>query len=277
MLCANNIKDKEKMMKYTRSRDMLNLLLYFPKLSPVMDLTIIESLDDYYKNYEQVKEMFYKRCDNLVRRNIINLETIGGEDENIPLLTQIKQIDKNGVLLLFNLTAENKKRYEYDGGMAVAVNVGNGVIIESVGKGFDGREVSKGITTHERYCIPWSDLRNLCISNLEKYREYIVEQKKYVADRQDRINYLIEKGFDKNLACKYIPEKYQQIKDITWRLLFSDMIKKLEKMEEELISSGMDNFAVSGNIVDNVFGPWQMFDKNRFTLSLNTSYNNKIK
>ena len=40
MLSSSNREEKELMMNYYRTSDMLNLLLYFPELSPIRDLTI---------------------------------------------------------------------------------------------------------------------------------------------------------------------------------------------------------------------------------------------
>ena len=48
----NDINDKQKMMKCYRTSDMLNLFYFFPQLSPIRDLTIIESKEDYLNNKE---------------------------------------------------------------------------------------------------------------------------------------------------------------------------------------------------------------------------------
>ena len=50
MLSINNTEHREKMKQYHRTRDMINLLLYFPHVSPIKDLIIIESVQDYLKN-----------------------------------------------------------------------------------------------------------------------------------------------------------------------------------------------------------------------------------
>lgn len=264
MLTINNPNDISKMMEYVRTRDMINLLTYFPALSPVRNLTIIKSLEDYEQNYELVKNMFYKRCDNLIGRTQIDLTAVGGPEEHIAFIEKIKEIDKNGVLVLFDVDTPTVNRYEYDGGMSVAVDVKQGVRIESVGKGFDGGEISKGITTHERYWIPWNDLRKVSIETLHNYRDYLVDDEKYIYDYDERITRLMENGVSKEVLVQSIPKEYHEVQDFTWKMLFLDMIKKLEKMEEEFESADMKNFAVSGNIVNNVFGPWQLFDKNRF-------------
>ena len=50
----NNITDKQKMMEYYRTSDMLNLLFFFPDLSPIKDLTIVESIEDYLSKIELI-------------------------------------------------------------------------------------------------------------------------------------------------------------------------------------------------------------------------------
>ena len=55
MLKYENIDDRIKMMNYHRTRDMINLMMYFPDISPIRDLTIVEDIDDYKNNYEFVK------------------------------------------------------------------------------------------------------------------------------------------------------------------------------------------------------------------------------
>ena len=50
MLNMNNQNDISKMMQYYRTSDMLNLSYFFPELSPVRNLTIIENINDYYDN-----------------------------------------------------------------------------------------------------------------------------------------------------------------------------------------------------------------------------------
>lgn len=50
MLSMNNSNDINKMLKYYRTSDMLNLLIYFPEISPIKNLTIIENVDDFIKN-----------------------------------------------------------------------------------------------------------------------------------------------------------------------------------------------------------------------------------
>ena len=54
-----------------------------------------------------------------------------------------------------------------------------GVYIDAVGRGYDGREVSKGLDCHERYFIPWFDVRKCNLSNFKNYRTYLVNEDDY--------------------------------------------------------------------------------------------------
>ena len=101
------------------------------------------------------------------------------------IFKKIKEVDKDGVLVLFNLNHEPSQRYNRYAGIAVSVSLGNEIIIEAVGKGFDGREVSKGICTHERYCIPWYEIRNVSIGNFKKYNTYLIKDEEYKNTRND--------------------------------------------------------------------------------------------
>ena len=78
MLSMNNINDKQKMMEYYRTSDMLNLLYFFPQLSPIKDLTIIENETDYLKHQEFFNNFNQNRVDTLKGRNpILGIENSG--------------------------------------------------------------------------------------------------------------------------------------------------------------------------------------------------------
>ena len=47
MYTINNETDKTKILKYHRAKDMVNIMKYFPGLSPVDDLAVILDEKDY--------------------------------------------------------------------------------------------------------------------------------------------------------------------------------------------------------------------------------------
>ena len=267
MLSMNNINDKQKMMEYYRTSDMLNLLYFFPQLSPIKDLTIVENEADYLKHQEFFNSFNQNRVDTLKGRTPISgIENSGKSNCFYDTLKKVKEKDPLGVLVLFNLTNKSSERYERLAGISVGVDLGKDVIIDAVSKGFDGREVSKSICTHERYFIPWYDLRKISIGNLKEYQTFQINNTDYQMTRNERIKFLKSIGLNPNIFSAYIPENYQKIPDLIWLSVIKNLLKQLEKNEDILMSYGFTNFAISGHTERNQFAPWQMFDKSRYTL-----------
>lgn len=267
MLSMNNINDKQKMMKYYRTSDMLNLLYFFPELSPIADLTIVEDEADYLEHRDYLDSLTENRVDTLKGRTPISgIENSGKSNCFYDTLLKVKEKDPNGVLVLFNVTTEPSQWYERWAGISVGVDLGEDVIIDAVSKGFDGREVSKSICTHERYYIPWYDLRKINIGNFKNYQIFQIDNEEYQETRNERIEFLKSVGLNPEVFSSYIPENYQAIPDFIWLSVIKNLLKQLEKNEDLLMSYGFTNFAISGHTESNKFSPWQMFDKSRYTL-----------
>lgn len=266
MLSMNNKNDIDKMLKYYRTSDMLNLLIYFPELSPIRNLTIIESIDDFINNQEYIDTLDSNRVDSLKGKPVLNIENSGRKEDFFETMKKIKEVDPDGVLVLFNVDSTNSDRYERYAGISVGVEVGRCVYIDAVGKGFDGREVSKSICCHERYTFPWFDLRKVCLENFKEYRTFLISDEEYIKTREERIEFLKSVGYDSEIVEKAIPEVYQEIPDFIWQCVISKLLKVLERKEDELLSTGFRTFAISGHTEGKKYVPWQMFDKGRYDL-----------
>ena len=233
MLSYNRIEDREEMLKYHRTKDMINLLMYFPDISPVRNLTIVKSILDYEENYDVCSKLPMERNDTLVTKpSIKSIETKGINVNIEDIFNKMKEIDSDSVLVLFSLCHE-----------------------------------PKGIAVHERYFIPWFDLRRCNINNFRDYRNYLINEIDYIETRNNRIEFLTSIGIDKDVALRSVPDKYQEIPDFIWSDIIKNIIKKLEKMEDELSSVGLNEFAISGHTEGKKYYPWQMFDKSRYTLT----------
>lgn len=263
MLCIN--KDINEMKKYYRTNDMIRLIEYFPELSPIKNLTIVKDCDDFSNNQEYLQTLDTARVDSLIGRGVINgIECSNDINKYLDVIKKIKEKDKLGVLVLFNVDGSITERYEREAGISVGINLGEEVIIEAVGKGFDGREVSKAICTHERYIIPWYSMRKCSIENFKYYRIFKISDEEYQKTRIERTNFLMSLGLDPNVIQKYIPNEYNDIPDIIWLSVIKNIIKVLEKKEDELANAHLTNFAISGHTENNSFAPWQLFDTGRY-------------
>ena len=228
MLSMNNINDKQKMMKYYRTSDMLNLLYFFPELSPIADLTIVEDEADYLEHRDYLDSLTENRVDTLKGRTPISgIENSGKSNCFYDTLLKVKEKDPNGVLVLFNVTTEPSQRYERWAGISVGVDLGEDVIIDAVSKGFDGREVSKSICTHERYYIPWYDLRKINIGNFKNYQIFQIDNEEYQVVMKTKKSLL-------NEIVKYIKDNHSyEVPEIIIRELKSSNEDYLKWIENE--------------------------------------------
>ena len=124
-------------------------------------------------------------------------------------------------------------------------------------------EVLKGISCHERYSIPWSDIRKINIDNFRDYRTFIINDDKYKVSREERINYLESCGLDKKVIMDKIPLTYEEIPDFIWLDIIKNIIKVLEKEEDILWEDKFLEFNLSGHTEGKRFRPWQMADDKR--------------
>ena len=181
----------------------------------------------------------------------------------LEVLRRIKVENKNGVLILFHLNVNATERYERYAGISVGISLGKMIYIDAVGKGFDGREVLKGISCHEGYVIPWEDIRKINIDNFKSYNTYMTNDDYYLKSREERINYLEACGIKRDILEKNIPKNYTSIPYFIWIDIIRNIIKVLEKEEDYLRSEGFLEFNLSGHTEGRRFRPWQMADDQR--------------
>ena len=264
MYRITNKKDIPYILKYHRAKDMVNIMTFFPGLSPIDDLAIILDEKDYEKNKDKLNNLTNIRNGNPTTE--LCMKSIPTKEINpdpIEILKKIKKENKKGVLILFNLNVKSTERYERYAGISIGISLGRMIYIDAVGKGFDGREVLKGISCHERYIIPWNDIRKINIDNFRNYNSYIINDKDYKESRNERINYLISCDLDGKILDESIPKKYEPIPDFIWLDIIKNIIKPLEKEEDFLRSSGFLEFNLSGHTEGKRFRPWQMVDDKR--------------
>lgn len=265
MLKSDNEDDIVLMHKYYRASDMLDFLFFFPEASPVLRLAIAIDENDYLENKKYLDTFDSYRVDSLKEYSLIEgIESTGEKEDYIELFKKIKSKNKHGVILFFDLKGSPSKRFERLAGISVNINLYEDVCIEAVGQGFDGREISKGICVHERFLIPWFELRNLNISNFHKYKIYEISREDYIKTRIDRIKYLKSLGLKEEEFIKYIPASYSRIPDFIWDNLIRTILVNLEKKEEILEKSGFKHFAIGGNTENKECFLWQMYNKERF-------------
>ncbi len=264
MYSIKNKNDIQYILKYHRANDMVNILRFFEDLSPIDDLAVILDEKDYIKNRDKLTNLTSIRNGNPITQYCMKSIPVKEKNPDIlEVMRKVKKENKDGVLILFHLNTEVTERYERYAGISVAISLGRNIYIEAVGRGFDGREVLKGISCHERYSIPWSDIMCINTNNFYDYRTFLITDYEYLRSRDERINYLISCGIDKNILEENIPKTYTEIPDFIWSDIIKNIIKVLVKEEDYLRSNGFEEFNLSGHTEGKRFRPWQMASSNR--------------
>lgn len=256
--------DIKNILKYHRAKDMVNIMTFFPGLSPIDDLAVILDEEDYLKNKDKLDNLTSIRNGNPISELCMKSIPVKEIKPDITkVIKEIKKENKKGVLILFHLNTTPTERYERYAGISVGISLGKRIYIDAVGKGFDGREVLKGISLHESYSIPWNDIRKINISSFKDYNTFVVSEKAYKESRKERIDYLVSCGLEKKLLEDNIPKKYSLIPDFIWLDIIKNIIKPLEKEEDLLRSCNFLEFNLSGHTEGKRFRPWQMADDKR--------------
>jgi hypothetical protein len=258
MLSIKNQADFEKIKKYGRGADMCALYEWFPELCAFRDLYVVESESDYNENVKTLGAISRKRPDTLIGEKVIKGIHKGTADENLDIMRYIKRCDPNGVMIMFTLKAHTAgKRYEGEGGMSVAVDLGKSVVIECVGAGFDGGDLTHGAAVHESYLIGWGDIPKFNLGNRKSFRIYLVDDERYKAQVAARGVTLEKYGYAKGEFKNAVPTKYAEMGDDVFQFIMPT-VKRLYGAEAAFRAGGMNTFSINGEIERGKFVPIQM-------------------
>lgn len=256
-------------MTYGKAKGIVLLQKYLPGLNPFKSIEIVHSIDEWEKVKDKYPDRLSFRTDAKIGdpRNIRIEGASGKKEEVADVFKKIKTQNPDAVILLFQTKEPTLPRYENDGGFNVGFFMNEYVIIELVGKGFDGRELTRGKGVHEKYIIPWSEIlfmRNK--HDLMKSRiveKYSVSQEEYQKTRESRIEFLKSIETDESKIEESVPETYTEIDNSVIDSILNDVVFTLYKRKSELPSDGLKTFNVQGNIVNGKVVPWEIFRPER--------------
>lgn len=246
MLDGNKVNDIKQISKYGKAKGYLLAKRY--KLPTYSNFFIIESEDevqtllDTYKNQRN----FCMRSDTAIGNIPIGVGGQNGNRETIfEYIRRIKQkaneLGTKGVAIIYWNNGRFCPTYETDGCFYLNYRTKKELIIDYIGKGWDGSYLSHGSACHETYVIPWEDILFLDDNNKMQYRRKVVDQSEYNELRTARINELSRQGISKEEVEKSIPYKYNGIKNDYFRQVVNKVIipmydsKDLQRLYKEYI------------------------------------------
>ena len=147
-------------MKYGKAKGIVLVQKYLPRINPFKRIDIISTTEEWNAVKDKYGKFVASRVDMPIgeaKKNVV--KGTSGLPESIPsLIEKVNEQSSKGVVLVMETKKQEIPRYEYDGGFNISFNTGENVIIEIVGKGFDGHELTQGLAVHERHQIPWDEV-----------------------------------------------------------------------------------------------------------------------
>ena len=257
-------------MQYKKARGMKLLEKYLPQSAPFSNLRIIASYDDWNEVKGEYGSFACQRIDLPVgNSNGIVSNTNGSTSDIHRVLYEAKAQDPEAVLIVMNTKQPTCCRYLYNGSFNVFFKVGDFVIIELNGKGFDAHELNKGLAVHERYIITWKDMslvdgtsKSLARASIDKY---YVSPCQYARQRIQRVNFLVQDcRYRLNDVEENVPAQATRLDDALIENLYDNIVMPILNQKERLISDSYREFCIQGNFVYGKVQPWEMVTYKRW-------------
>lgn len=252
-------------MNYGKARGITLLGKYLPQITPFTQLDIVGTLAEYEEVKAKYGDFAVHRVDMPIGKSPKNTTSAtNGFTTEIPaLIEKVNQQDPEGVVLLLSTKRPLPPRYLYTGGFNASFTLGSELVIEFVGRGFDGHELTQGWAVHERYVVVWPDLPfvvdrpDLMRHTIEHFR---VSSDTYAKQRAERIDFLVHDcHYDAALVEAHVPEQYDFLRCAPINRFLRYIVFELYRQHEQLALDGFRTFGVQGNFVDGHPEPWEIF------------------
>ncbi|MBO7560589.1 hypothetical protein J6T21_00925 [Candidatus Saccharibacteria bacterium] len=251
-------------MDYGKARGMKLLERYLPDAVPFSDLRVIENYDEWKEVKDSYGSFIFQRVDLPIGNTKYPISNTNGYSHDVSrVLNEAKMQNPDSVLLVMKTKKPTCVRYLYDGGLNVLFVPDDLIIIELVGRGFDGHELTRDLAVHERYFVSWSDIPLVdgTVRSLAKtsFKKYYVSPHQYARQHWERINFLVnECKYEMTEVNRNIPVEPERLHDALIESLFNDVILPIFKRKADLLRNDFTQFCIQGNFVNGKAQPWEM-------------------
>lgn len=253
---------------YKKCKGIALVNKYFPNLSPINKMYVINSVEDWEKVESEFPiQMMTARCDCLggINGKLPNGQTFN-RDRVQDYIKAVKSAVPDAVIILEDLKSGSNERIHTQGGVALDVQIGDHIYMDYVGPGFDSRELCIGKAVHESWNIPWEEVPFMKDSAIQKYKTMEINQREYIETAKERALFLINAFPDKkDEILETIPKRYNGICRQIFRDIREQVIFPLWLQHEQLSIDGLRSFGVTVNVVeDGTLVPMEIQVPDRF-------------
>lgn len=243
---------------------------YLPEASPFTDVTLVLSVGQWEQIKSNYPEMVVCRVDVPIgqAKELRRLNTSGKTTEIPQILRRVRAVCPDAAVLVMHTKQPPTNRLYYNGGFNVSFNYNHEMLIELVGPGFDGHELTYGLAVHEQWRVPWDGMMDMKRWRGQAgYSHYTVDPDLYTGQREARFVLLTgECGMDAQEVASNLPETYQPLagRDMLETLMDKVVVPLMEATNPQ-IQQDWGNFGVQGNIVNGNPEAWEIFLPERWS------------
>jgi hypothetical protein len=251
ILRSSNPNHIQMLEKWGKANGVLRLNKFLPEATAFGEIFLINSLLDLEIFFPQLPKNYFYRRDSLIGAKFSQRVSKDGDQKNIyQYFSNMKNSNKNLSLLIIESKVENLPRYISNGAFNVSIQHEDSIIIELLGHGFDAREITHGLASHEIYKISWDDIL-FCDNTLklENYKIHKVDEKTYLNDYTVRMEYLQNLNFDTEDIKKHLPMQYTAPSNFVKEKILNHIVLPIY-LESISKNQNFDNHWVCGNITN---------------------------
>ncbi len=240
MLDGSKIEDLKEIAKYGKSKGYLLAKRY--GLPTYSNFYILESEEDVQILLSSFKNQnnFCMRSDTKIGNNRIDVNGKNGNRRTIAqymreIIEKSNKSGTKGVAMIYWNEGRFCTTYEIDGCFYLYYRTNKDLIIDYVGRGWDGSFLSHGTACHETYVIPWEEVLFFKDTNRNKYRKQIISEYAYKELRKARIEDLnTNENYSMSLEeCeRIVPNTYTGIKSEYLRQVINQVIIPMYTKED---------------------------------------------
>lgn len=248
-------KDAENLSNLRKTPGIQLIRKYLPRIDANIQGYVVNTLEEWNQIKDKFPETVTCRTDS--RLDLENINQHGAtrpKDDIDNYIKEVKEKFRNPYFICLELEPGTNERIYTQGGFVLDVNVGQDIKIGYCGPGFDCGEVTKGISEHESWVIPWSASNITSPEAIDKFRVNKISDKEYRKSVVKRMAFLIkEYPYRKKEICdEFFKNKahFYGIDPKLFKKFQQEVLIPLFRSQKDLEADGLNHFGVEINVVD---------------------------
>ncbi len=257
-------KDAEELNNLRKTPGIKLIRKYLPNIDANIQGYVVNTLEE----WQQIKDRFPNTvtCRTDSRLDLENINQHGAtrpKDDIDNYIKEVREKFRNPYFICLELEPGTNERIYTQGGFVLDVKVGEDIKIGYCGPGFDCGELTKGISEHESWVIPWT-ARDITSSDaIDKFRVNKISDKDYRKSVVKRMAFLIrEYPYRKKEICdEFFANKahFSGVDPALFEKLQKEVLIPILRSKKSLIEDNLNHFGVEINVVkDNRLVPFEI-------------------